>query len=117
MCIALCALSIWLYGRSESGAWPFASHGAGYQAVFLQGGQVYFGKLSGSYGGGFTLEDIYYLGAASGTSSPSLVKLGTEYHGPADHMRIPAAQVLMWEDLNAQGAIAQAITDREMSPH
>lgn len=39
----------------------------------------------------------------------SLVKLGNELHGPADLMHINRDQILFYEDLKADGKVAQAI--------
>lgn len=100
---------------------------SGYQAVFLTNGQVYFGKLSDVDGAYITLRDIYYLqvnqqlqpggdqtpaqqeAAAAQQPQLSLVKLGNELHGPVDEMKINRQQVLFYEDLKADGKVAEAI--------
>ena len=99
---------------------------SGYQAVFLTNGQVYFGKLSHAESPYVRLTDIYYLqvnqqlqptgatgatAAAAAQAQPqlSLVKLGNELHGPTDQMEINSSQVLFYEDLKADGKVAQAI--------
>jgi hypothetical protein len=88
------------------------------QAVFLQTGQVYFGKIDkGSVtGNSFVMNDIYYLqtsstGAAEQTSNTnvSLVKLGCELHAPRDQMVINRDQVTFWENLNETGQVAKAV--------
>ena len=96
---------------------------SGYQAVFLTNGQVYFGKLTGASDDYATLTDIYYLqvnqslqsgqATTSSTQQPqlSLVKLGNELHGPVDLMHISRQQILFYEDLKADGKVAQAIKD------
>jgi len=105
------------------------SNVSGYQAVFLTNGQVYFGKLSSPRAEYVKLTDIYYLqvnqelqptGTTTGQQQPaasqaqqnpqlSLVKLGNELHGPTDTMWINRSQVLFYEDLKADGKVAQAI--------
>lgn len=89
------------------------------QAVFLQTGQVYFGKIDKDKvtGNSFVMNDIYYLqtsntGAAAQQSSNtnvSLVKLGCELHAPRDQMVINRDQVTFWENLNESGQVAKAV--------
>lgn len=88
------------------------------QAVFLNGGQVYFGKireLNNKYVG---VTDIYYLRVnqqvqpKQGEQSAqdiSLVKLGCELHGPQDQMIINREQVVFWENLKYDGKVAKAV--------
>lgn len=105
---------------------------SGYQAVFLTNGQVYFGKIADVRDTYVKLSDIYYLqvnqnlqsgqtgqsatqaqNAANSSSNQqpqlSLVKLGQELHGPADEMYINRSQILFYEDMKADGQVAQAI--------
>lgn len=90
------------------------------QAVFLQTGQVYFGKINADSvkGNSFTLSDIYYLQTSNtGTSTEqtnantnvSLVKLGCELHAPVDSMVINRDQVTFWENLQDSGQVAKAV--------
>jgi hypothetical protein len=99
-----------------------AGSNAAYQAVFLNNGQVYFGKLSGADEAYASLKDVYYLqvapaqsgGAQSGqlpSSSINLVKLGSELHGPTDAMRINRMNILFIEDLKPDSKVVQAIGD------
>lgn len=91
------------------------------QAVFLNGGQVYFGditKVSNDY---IRLNNIYYLrveqqvqpeqegSAAAPQQDISLVKLGCELHGPRDQMIINREQVLFWENLKTDGEVTKAV--------
>lgn len=90
-----------------------------YQAVFLQNGQDYFGKLTVLNSGYFKLTDVYYLqSSTSSTSSSSsssssndstLIKLGSEIHAPEDEMIIAKDQVLFYENIKSSGKVAQAI--------
>lgn len=92
-----------------------------YQAVFLQGGQVYFGKITKFNETSVTLENIYYLRAGEysqgGTvsSDASLVKLGKELHGPEDVMYIERKNMSFWENLKTDGEVVKAIQDYEVS--
>ncbi len=92
------------------------------QAVFLNGGQVYFGKIGTLNDRFMRVNDIYYLrvnqtvqpdgSAASGSNQDiSLVKLGCELHGPQDSMVINQDQVIFWENLKDDGQVAKAVAD------
>lgn len=97
-----------------------------YQAIFLDNGQVYFGKLSSVNSGMVRLTDIFYLqveqqiqpdqDSADGSSedaSPqiSLAKLGNELHGPEDEMFINRDKIVFWENLKDDGQVVQAINN------
>lgn len=93
------------------------------QAVFLTNGQVYFGKIKSINKNYVDLQQIYYLNvnqqvqpnqkddksSSNSNQSVSLVKLGCELHGPTDRMIINRDQVTFWENLKADGQVAQAI--------
>lgn len=89
------------------------------QAVFLNTGQVYFGKIKSLNKNYFVLTSIYYLqttnnGSSGSTSSNSssgvtLVKLGCELHEPFDQMVINSDQVTFWENLSDKGQVATAV--------
>ena len=95
------------------------------QAVFLNTGQVYFGnikKLNQQY---IVLTNIFYLQTANSGSSTSstttssansnvtLVKLGCELHMPYDQMVINNSEVTFWENLQANGQVAKAVSTFE----
>ena len=95
-----------------------------YQAVFLNGGQVYFGKISDLNNKYIRLGDIYYLRVnqqvqpteesqtpVTGDGDISLVKLGCELHGPQDEMLINREQVVFWENLKVDGQVTQAVVE------
>ena len=122
VCIAILILSIALYVGIAK---PSASQGkyvdsSKMQAVFLNGGQVYFGKIGTINGSFMRLTDIYYLrvnqqvqpdGSSSNNQDISLVKLGCELHGPQDSMVINQQQVIFWENLKGDGQVAKAVAD------
>lgn len=101
-----------------------------YQAVFLNGGQVYFGQATDLNNKYMRLADIYYLRVnqqvqpAEGEQPQvpqgddiSLVKLGCELHGPQDEMLINRDQIVFWENLKNDGDVTEAIaTYREENP-
>lgn len=85
-----------------------------YQAVFLNGGQAYFGKIKALNERYIDISDIYYISTngQSNTSQQaniSLVKLGSELHCPQDRMVVNREQVLFWENLNDDGKVVNAI--------
>ena len=94
-----------------------------YQAVFLSNGQVYFGKLQPQNDDYLKLTDIFYLqtqstDAANTTdlqdmtttqTSPTIIKLGSEIHGPEGQMIISKNQVLFYENLKPDGRVVKAI--------
>ncbi len=88
------------------------------QAVFLNGGQVYFGNITGLNDKYINLANIYYLrvnqqvqpnSKTTANSDVSLVKLGCELHGPEDAMVINREQVVFWENLKTNGQVAKAV--------
>lgn len=93
------------------------------QAVFLNGGQVYFGKIQDLNSDFVRMNDIYYLrvnqtvqpdqqgNQQASANDISLVKLGCELHGPQDEMLINREQVIFWENLKDDGQVAQAVAE------
>jgi len=87
------------------------------QAVFLNGGQVYFGRIQDLNSKYLRVNDIYYLRVSQTVqpddkkqaANPELVKLGCELHGPQDEMIINREQVLFWENLKDKGKVADAV--------
>ncbi len=89
-----------------------------FQAVFLDNGQTYFGRIDSRKGEFYRLTDVYYLDLRQNpqdTSIPAselkLVKLGGEVHGPDNYMDINKEHILFIEDLTPQSKVAQAIAD------
>ncbi|HSX46961.1 MAG TPA: hypothetical protein VLF87_03170 [Patescibacteria group bacterium] len=90
------------------------------QAVFLNGGQVYFGNITNLNATYLRVTNIYYLrvnqqvqpdGSQSQNQDISLVKLGCELHGPDDSMVINQQQVIFWENLKTDGQVAKAVAE------
>ncbi len=91
------------------------------QAVFLNGGQVYFGKVTHLNSQYMRLANIYYLrvnqqvqpdaNAQQSANDISLVKLGCELHGPEDSMVINREQIIFWENLKDDGQVAEAVAN------
>ncbi len=95
-----------------------------YQAIFLNGGQVYFGKIGKFNEKYITLSDIFYLrvnqqvqpGQTTASNDVSLAKLGSELHGPEDEMVINRTEVQFWENLKNDGQVVKAITTYKANP-
>lgn len=88
-----------------------------YQAVFLEGGQIYFGKLRGIDSQYPILDDIYYVKLEDEeATSGRLVKLGIiEPHGPRDQMIINREYILFWENLKPDSSIIQTIRNLKLN--
>lgn len=94
-----------------------------YKAVFLNNGQVYFGKVSHQYSSWVDLKDIYYLQvkeplqdqaqAANAQNDLNLVKLGNELHGPTDEMQILKNNILFIETLSPESKVLKAIAQQK----
>ena len=82
-----------------------------WQAVFMQNGQVYFGKLANLDSQYVALTQVYYLKEASDLqqSNLNLVKLGGELHGPEDAIYIPKSQISFWENMKDTSRVVQSI--------
>ncbi len=112
---AIAILSLWLVTNFTHIRGPLASFPevpeAKYQAVFLEGGQVYFGKMSDLSTEYVTLTDVYYLKEATDLSQSNLnlVKLGGELHGPEDTIYIRKESILFWENMKDSSRVVQTI--------
>jgi hypothetical protein len=86
----------------------------GLHAVFLESGQVYFGRLETIKPGMqfVKLKNIYYL-QEDQNDGMMLIKLGNELHAPFDEMNINVSKIAFWEQLKDDGAVAQAIATFE----
>ena len=86
-----------------------------YQAVFLTGGQVYFGHMEDTGGSYVTLSNVYYLKEAADLSQSNLnlVKLGGELHGPEDTIHIRKDAIAFWENMKDTSRVVQSIADSQ----
>ena len=105
----------------------------GWQAVFLENDQVYFGKLTLT-SNFYVLRKVYYLQTEEKDNDQlgnlatksvdveinknkditrKLIKLGNELHGPEDAMFIEKSKVLFWENMKNISTIVQSIEDFE----
>lgn len=87
-----------------------------YQAVFLDNGQVYFGKLDPKSRNSFyELTDVFYITNTAvvelnDTANLSLRKLGAEAHGPTDMMLINRDHILFVENIKPDSKVFEAIS-------
>jgi hypothetical protein len=90
-----------------------------YQAVFLDNGQVFFGKLSDTRSPFLTLQDVYYVQTVveqeNKKTANILVKRGSEWHNP-DFMRINTRHVLVIEPVGPNSRVAQLIREAHTAP-
>ncbi len=121
--LAVALIVLLVFGRTPSEA-QYIEKGK-YQAVFLNGGQVYFGKIGKFNEKYLTLTDIFYLrvnqqvqpGQTTASNDVSLAKLGSELHGPEDRMVINRSEVQFWENLKDDGQVVKAITTYKANPN
>ena len=86
--------------------------GGKWQAVFLTDGQAYFGELSAANASYVSLEDVYYLKAATDVADSknlNLIRLGGEAHGPENQMFIAKDKILFIENLKPTSTVVAAI--------
>lgn len=90
-----------------------------YQAVFLENGQVYFGKIAALNSSFINLQNVFYLNSQDGNAEQktetnnqfTLIKLGCELHGPYDRMIVNRDQVTFWENLKDDGQVVKTINE------
>jgi hypothetical protein len=85
-----------------------------YQAVFLDNGQVFFGKLEDAGAPFLTLRDVFYVQRQAEANKKDfkniLVQRGGEWHGP-DFMRINLRHVVLIEPVAPGSRVAQLIKE------
>lgn len=90
-----------------------------YQAVFLDNGQVFFGKLSKRSSTYLTLRDVFYVQTLvereKKETANILVKRGSEWHNP-EFMRINTRHVLVIEPVGPDSRVAQLIREARTAP-
>lgn len=122
------AYSIYIFDGNRNKEEQFIDTGK-YQAVFLNGGQVYFGKVAEANSSYVTLADIYYLTPNQAVQSDNknnaasnnftIRKLGCELHRPQDVMVINHDQIIFWENLkddSSENTVPGAIKKLSQQP-
>ena len=103
-------------GCSGSSDLSFATE---YQAVFLDNGQVLFGKM-GEVGSDYlSLHDVYYIQRQVEPEKKEarnlLVRLGSEWHAP-DFMRINTRHIIYIEPVAPDSRVSQLIREAKAHP-
>ncbi len=90
-----------------------------YQAVFLDNGQVFFGRLTDDGSSYLTLRDVFYIKRQASPDKKEvqsiLVKRGSEWHAP-DFMRINSRHVLLIEPVAPDSQVALLIREAKLPP-
>ncbi len=77
-----------------------------FQAIHLDTGETYFGKVTKVEEHFITITDVYYF---LDESKKKLVKRGKEAHAPDDFLTINHSHVLVTENLNEDSPVVKAI--------
>ncbi len=87
-----------------------------YQAVLLDNGQVYFGKLEAADSPFPVLRDVYYIQSKVDPQTKAvnnvLVRRGKEWHSP-DRMVLNSRHVILIEPVGADSQVAKLIAESD----
>jgi len=89
-----------------------------YQAVFMDNGQAFFGKLADAGSPFLTLREVYYVQTVVEKDQKKaniLIKQGSEWHGP-DFMRINTRHIVLIEPVAPDSRVAQLIREAKQHP-
>jgi hypothetical protein len=127
LCIVFLLVAGGIYGYRAW--WPQSTEAQTsntFQAIFMQNGQVYFGKITQSDSEYVTLEHVYYIQSASQSSATqnaaetqttgteiSLVRLGSELHAPESKLYINKDHIMFYEDLRPDSQVLKSILSNE----
>ncbi|MGB7912863.1 MAG: hypothetical protein WCF59_11630 [Desulfobaccales bacterium] len=85
-----------------------------YQAIFLDNGQVFFGRLTDDGSSYVTLRDVFYIKREASPDIKEvknvLVKRGSEWHAP-DFMRINSQHIVFIEPVVPDSQVALLIRE------
>lgn len=85
-----------------------------YQAIFMDNGQVFFGKIENAGVPYPLLRDVYYIGRQASPDNKEvksiLIKRGNEWHGP-DLMYINKQHIVVIEPVSPTSRVATLIKD------
>ena len=87
-----------------------------YQAVFMDNGQVFFGKIENTGGANPMLREVYYISRQQSPDGKEvksiLIKRGNEWHGP-DYMYINKQHIVIIEPVAPNSRVAQLIKEAQ----
>lgn len=122
-CVVCLVIGLFL-GHAITYHWMEHHHHAGqefsttYQAVLLNNGAVYYGKLTGYGTRNPTLTEAYYILSKTDPNTKQvsnlLVKRGKELHSP-DRMYLNPTSIVMVEPVGDQSKVAQLIREAPQS--
>ena|SRR5579859_2655651 len=89
---------------------------APFQAVLLDTGLVYYGKISGLGTAYPTLKNVYYIQSSTDPQTKAvsnvLIRRGNEFHGP-EYTVLAARHIVMIEPVGVNSKVAQLIAEQE----
>jgi hypothetical protein len=92
-----------------------------FTAVFMESGQVYFGKVEKEDSNYISIKQVYYLQFSdniagsdlnSSDNNFTLIKRGNELHGPEDVMKINKDYIIFTEDLRSDSKVLGVISSK-----
>jgi hypothetical protein len=87
-----------------------------FQAVLLDTGLVYYGRISGLGDAYQILRDVYYIQSSTDPQTKQvnnvLIRRGNEFHAP-DFTVLSARHIVMIEPVGANSRVAQLIAEQE----
>ncbi|MDD2337816.1 MAG: hypothetical protein PHD01_14740 [Geobacteraceae bacterium] len=90
-----------------------------YQAVFLDNGQVFFGRLDKGGSDHPRLTEVYYIGQQPSPDGKQVVnillKRGNEWHGP-ESMYLTKSHIVMIEPVSPTSRVADLIKELKAKP-
>ena len=108
--VICCAMALSLLGCKDT-APKFTTD---YQAVFMDNGQVFFGKMEQAGSDYPLLRDVYYVQSQANPETKQvtsmLIKRGKEWHGP-DVMYLNAGHIVVIEPVAPDSRVAQLIKE------
>jgi len=85
-----------------------------YQAIFMDNGQVFFGKIENAGGSYPLLRGVFYIGRQAGPDGKDvkniLIRRGNEWHGP-EYMYINRQHIVVIEPVSPTSRVAQLIKE------
>ncbi len=117
--VIACLITPFLGGCDKPPSVAAPSFKTEYQAVFMQSGQVFFGKLEMAGGDYATLRDVYFIqqqvNPETKQGNSVLLKRSADLHAP-DVMYINARQIALIEPVATTSRVAQLIKQAETQP-
>jgi uncharacterized secreted protein with C-terminal beta-propeller domain len=114
--VILLAFIVFQYQRSNTA--PDIS--SQYQAVILNNGQVFFGRLENAQSQFPVLRDVFYIVSQVNPETKqvtnTLVRRGNELHGP-EYMVLNRQSILLYEPVKEDSQISKFISEQKTKPN